>query len=147
MKDVGAIIDLAIFSDIFQITPLQNQSSDIIYELMTKKEVPITPEMISRIYTSTPDGSVLRKLFCLCFCKFHSPGTYYSSDEEPSKWETLFDQFPNFGRDYFRYTRNSSESLNKTRACRFHDHSNMLNWVGDDTRSGFNICPFSMMKA
>lgn len=142
VKDVHAIIDFAIFSDIFQITPLQNQSSDIIYEHMTNDEVPITPEIISKIYTSTPDASVLRKLFCLCFCKLHRPGMYYSSDEDLSEWEKLFDHLSNFGRDYFRYTRKSSESLSRTRACYFHDHSNMLNWVPDDARSEFIICPY-----
>jgi hypothetical protein len=48
-NDIHAIIDLAIFSDIYQISSLKNQTSDLIQKSLMKKERPITPEIMSQI--------------------------------------------------------------------------------------------------
>lgn len=150
-KDFPAVLDLAIFAEMYQILPLQNQTSDIILQMLNDNQSLVTPEILSRVYESTPDGSVLRRHFCLAFCTLHDSPTQYpysitsaiTSDitsETLSEWEAVFDAFPNFGRDYFRNTRSPPESTFQNRDfCSFHDHSNMVGWVRGDKKTP---CPY-----
>lgn len=47
-KKFPAVLDLAIFADIYQILPLQNQTSDIILQLLLDDPSLVTPEIISK---------------------------------------------------------------------------------------------------
>lgn len=143
-KTFSAVLDLAIFADIYQILPLHNQTSDIILQLLLDDRSLVTPEIVSRIYESTPDGSVLRRHVSLAFCTLHEPACQHSysttTSESSSDWEAVFDTYLNFGRDYFINTRNSPKSKFQNKDfCSFHDHSNMIDWVREDKGAP---CPY-----
>lgn len=142
-KEFPAVLELAIFADIYQILPLQNKTSDIILQLLIDDRSLVTPEIISQVYESTPDGSVLRRHFCLAFCTLHDPASQNRSsntNETSSDWRAVFDEFPNFGRDYFVYTRSSPKTEFQNRDfCSFHDHSNMIGWDRQGKRTS---CPY-----
>lgn len=149
VEDTHAVIDLAIFSATYQIFSLQNKMCDTIQDYMKRGQLSITPEVISLIYSSTPDGSKLRELFCLRFCERHRPVKATDSTwpteirqknisvSELKEWEVVFDDFPNFGRDYFRYTRGSTW-LSSNHSCRFHEHRNITIRVQNDLKK----CPY-----
>lgn len=144
-KEFPAVLELAIFADMYKILPLQNQTSDIILQLLLDDRSVITSDIISQIYESTPDGSVLRRHFCLAFCTLHDPSfrnQNSSKDETSSDWKAVFDAFPNFGRDFFIYTRSSPETEFQNKDfCSFHDHGNMIDWVRQDKGKP---CPYQV---
>lgn len=131
------IIDLAIFSEMYQVYALKNQTSDLLQTLLLKKT--IGPSTMAKVYESTPDGSILQKLFCMGFVanlKIPLPPGLLA------EWESIFEQFPNFGRDYFRHHQRLQRVktiFSCTGTCYFHDHGNMTCYDGDPQAG---VCPF-----
>jgi hypothetical protein len=140
--DIDSVIDLAIFSETYQIHSLKNQTSDAIQNALRDGNLRITPEIMSQVYGLTPDGSILRELFSFgfalrkhlsqprtSFAHIVGHSTTWSPDRDASEWEKVFEQFATFGRDYFRYSQLDPESVEDlTGNCRFHDHSNIVDW-------------------
>ena len=93
------IINLAIFAETYDIHSLKNHTSDLIQKSLLMGKT-MSPSTMTKIYESTPDGSILQELFCLAFVT--GPKTPLTP-EALSGWESVFEQFPNFGRDYFRH--------------------------------------------
>ncbi|KAN0083115.1 hypothetical protein V8E54_002203 [Elaphomyces granulatus] len=122
------IINLAIFAETYQIHPLKNQTSDLIQKRLLAGKTAMSPSTMTKIYESTPDGSILQELFCLAFVTgLKTP----LAPKALSEWESVLEQFPNFGRDYFRHNQQFQKSefiLNRTGTCYFHDHENMTFW-------------------
>lgn len=118
-KEFPAVVELAIFADYYQILPLKNQTSDIILQSLLDNQSLVTPEVISWVYGCTPDGSVLRRHFCLAFCTLHdtvpknqfpTPRNEFMSIEKLPEWDAVFLENPRFGLDYFRNTRNPTKT-------------------------------------
>lgn len=61
-QSIDALIDLAVFGDIYLIYHLKNQTSDAIRARLVRDKWKPSPDMISKIYKSVPSGSILRKL-------------------------------------------------------------------------------------
>ena len=137
-----AILDLAFFSDTYQVYSLKNQTTDLIQKrLLSKKS--INPVTLVKVYESTPDGSILRELFSLALFAF--PKTRLSP-EVLSQWEDVFEQLPTFGRDYFRngvqYQKKGDALLSRTGTCYFHDHGNMTGHNKDSVERSVSACPY-----
>jgi hypothetical protein len=61
-KSVDALIDLAIFGEIYLIHHLKNQTSDALRAGLGQDKWQPTPDMIFKVYQSVPSGSILRRL-------------------------------------------------------------------------------------
>jgi BTB/POZ domain len=135
------ILDLAIFADTYQVYPLKNQTTDLFQKRLLLKKA-IHPATLMKIYESTPDGSILQELVSLAFFVF--PKTRLST-EVLSQWEDVFEQFPTFGRDYFRnglQYQKGEAALSRTGTCYFHDHGNMTGYNKDSVERS-SPCPYA----
>ena len=136
-----AILDLAFFSDTYQVYSLKNQTTDSIQKRLILKKS-IHPTTMVKIYESTPDGSILRELCSLALFAFSKSRL---SAEVQSQWEDVFEQFPTFGRDYFRnglqYQKKGDSILSRTGTCHFHDHGNMTGYNKDSVER-LTSCPY-----
>jgi len=138
---VWVVINLAIFADTYQIHPLKNQTSDLIQKCLLKKTV--TPSSMTRIYESTPDGSILRELFSTAFVAISQTRSRLAP-EVLSEWENVFEEFPTFGRDYFRHNQQPQRGqsiLSRTGTCYFHDHGNITGFDKDSAKRS-SACPY-----
>jgi len=132
------IIELAFFADTYQVYPLKNQTSDLIQKRLLLKKA-INPSTLMKVYETTPDGSILQELFCLAFIAYPKNRL---TPESLSEWENVFEQFPTFGRDYFRHGLQRGESmLSRTGTCYFHDHENMSGYDRNSTEKS-SPCPY-----
>lgn len=136
-KSVDALIDLAVFGEIYLIHQLKNQTSDVIRARLGSDKLKLTPDIVSKIYRSVPAGSILRGLcshgFAIrprdldwgnCSASTRKYGQY-------SEWKTVFEEWAEFGWDYFSILQTvSSEALDISLGgtCRFHDHSDIIGW-------------------
>lgn len=126
------IIDLGIFCKMYQVHQLLNQASDALQDIFRRSSTAITPEIITKIYENTPDGSILQDLFSLRFAMTFEPSrTGFESRHRDNyqRWKETFQSFPNFGRDYFKHCLLGDIKLNYFGTCRFHDHSNICGWT------------------
>ena len=71
--DTDIIIDLGIFCEMYQVHRLLNQASDALQEILRRSSTAITPEIVTKIYENTPDGSILQDLFSLRFAMTFEP--------------------------------------------------------------------------
>lgn len=61
-KSVDAIIDLAVFGEIYLIHHLINQISDALISRLDNNIWKPTPNVIFKVYRNVPSGSILRQL-------------------------------------------------------------------------------------
>ena len=134
-KGNEAIFDFAIFAEKYQICHLKNQISDIIRKDWEKQK--LKPEIIDQVYSSVPDGAVLRQL---CSWILNRQVIQYSYDrlrkqyDIYKEYETVFASHADLGRDYFKWN-----TVGETKGCQFHDHSNIANPV----EGKGSACPYS----
>lgn len=135
-KGAEAVFDLAIFAEKYQICHLKNQIADILNKQL-ENDI-LNAETLDQVYSSVPDGAVLRQL---CSSILERQVIYYSSYHRARKpedfykeYEPVFALHANLGRDFFRWTVS-----NDHKPCTFHDHSNITNPV----ETTDNTCPYS----
>ena len=61
--------------------------------------------------------------------------------EALSEWESIFEQFPNFSRDYFQHHQQLQRALlsrTDTYMCYFYDHENITGYDRDSAE----VCPY-----
>ena len=132
-----AVFNLAIFADVYSICDLMNQTSDVIRAALSASIWQLTPDLVSRVYGSTPSGSILRRL---CSSAFTTNKPRQLSDL--SRWKPIFEQYADLGWDYFDQMQISSWQCSGPKPvidCSFHDHSNVPGWQGVDEHK----CPYS----
>jgi len=136
-KSVDTLIDLAVFGDMYLIHHLKNQISDVIRAAISKSKWMPTPNIIRKVYRSVPPGSTLRELCSHGFTfrpedndwGHRNPST--RNYGECSEWKPVFEEFAEFGWDYFQTLQSVSSGASDISwggACRFHDHSDIVGW-------------------
>lgn len=132
-KGPGAIFDLAIFAEKYQICHLKNQISDILRKEWEKQK--LKSELVDHVYRNVPDGAVLRQLCSwILRMKGASCAIQWAPLEFYKDYETVFTSHADLGRNFFKWT-----IIGEPKACSFHDHSNITNPV---VPKG-NVCPYS----
>lgn len=144
---IDALVDLAIFGEIYLIHHLKNQTSDALRARLVKDTWQPTPDIISKVYQSVPSGSILRQLCSHGFAMVTNEQQWGRSIstriyEECSEWKTVFEELTDFGWDYFQTIQKASldeSNISWGGACRFHDHSDIFGWK----QEAHEECPFS----
>jgi hypothetical protein len=133
-EHIDRALKLAVFAQKYQIYHLRNQASDVVRVALLDEQWNITPDMISAVYKVAPAGSVLRQLSFLGFVAAEGKN-------DLAVWQGAFKDCPDLGWDYFQYKSGSdaySEGIECGGACRFHDHSDIRDWVLQDVIE----CPY-----
>lgn len=132
-----AVFDLAIFAEKYQICHLKNQISDLL-----KKDwdnYVLDAKILDHVYSSVPDGAVLRQLCASMLKELIDLGPYpycgaWVAKELFKEYEPVFALHTELGRDFFR-----AAVICTFHPCTFHDHSDIAHLVEVD--AGF--CPHS----
>ncbi len=107
-KSVDALIDLAVFGEIYLVHHLKNQTSDAIRAVIGKSKWIPTPDIICKVYRSVPPGSTLRELCSHGFTlitednDWGHPNPSTRKYSEYSEWKPVFEELAEFGWDYFQ---------------------------------------------
>jgi len=119
-KSFEAVLDLAIFAELYKIYHLQNQTSDALAQEIREK---LTPELLIHVYKAVPDGAVLREL---CAGALSEP----KAIGDDSKWKRAFYEYPELGWSFFVKVHNELVDVPKKAfgPCEFHDHSDVPTW-------------------
>ena len=151
-KGTEAIFDLAIFAQKYQICHLMNQITDLIktMTLATPKcgegEVRLDPAILDHVYSSVPDGAVLRQL-CSWVLLWQVKNWRHEnrSQDFNRQYAEVFTWHPDLGRDFFQWV--SAKDKNPFKPCQFHDHSNIPNAMKGKGGGGWvdqnDVCPYS----
>ncbi|MCJ1347566.1 hypothetical protein MMC31_005791 [Peltigera leucophlebia] len=133
-KGTEAIFGLAIFAEKYQIYYLKNQISDIIRQGWEKLK--LKSETLDQIYSSVPEGAVLREL-CSWILQKQATQNYSYGRSAPAffeEYEPAFISHADLGRDFFKWTLNG-----ESKTCSFHDHSDITNPLEGKRL----VCPYS----
>ncbi|KAI9858941.1 MAG: hypothetical protein M1813_007243 [Trichoglossum hirsutum] len=135
-----SLIDLAVLADKYHICLLKNQTSNEIRTALSEKRWKLTPDMVRTVYTSTPAGSILRRLCSLGFVARNSVPVDILENKDYDTWKSVFSDFSDLGWDYFRRVQMGQARVTITAgsACRFHDHSDISDLEKEDT----GTCPY-----
>lgn len=135
-KGAEATFDLAIFAEKYQICHLKNQIADILLKEY-QKDI-LNAETLDHVYSSVPEGAILRQLCSLILKKqitYHDEYCYSErSLDDWKEYEPVFSLHAGLGRDFFTWT-----VTKKVKPCAFHDHSNITHPVEGTDKT----CPYS----
>ncbi|KFY03140.1 hypothetical protein V490_00268 [Pseudogymnoascus sp. VKM F-3557] len=136
-------LDLAIFAEIYIISLLKNQTSDILRARLGDGRWELKPSNVSTIYESVPSRSVIRQLCSASLAlavqghpesygNFGGFGGSWNSKSsssirrhpDPFEWKIVFEEHAELGWDYFRevQTVQTQSAISCGGPCRFHDH-------------------------
>ncbi len=160
IKDFTAVLDLAIFAEMYMICQLKNQTSDILRTELGSGRWKLTPDDVSKIYDEVPSGSILRLLCSSSLAlpvsnqpssspSFGFPGGFGGLQQVMSsprqhedflKWEPVFENHSDLGWDYFRQIQMShtQTAISWGGPCRFHDHRD----IPGERREAVDKCPY-----
>lgn len=133
-----AVFDLAIFAEKYQICHLKNQISDLLQNDWSHDI--LDAEILDHVYSSVPEGAVLRQLCVSILKRLLDQGVYvdhcgtWMAKDLFKEYDPVFALHTDLGRDFFRVA-----AIDRIHPCTFHDHSNIDRPLEVD--AGF--CPHS----
>ena len=120
LKNLASVLDLAIFAEMYIISQLKNQTSDILRTELGRGRWQLTPDDVSMVYGEVPSGSILRQLCSVSLALpvsdppsslgFGHPSSFgtlanvasaYRHHDDYLKWESVFGKHSDLGWDYF----------------------------------------------
>lgn len=138
-NDESFLINLDVFVEKYQVRLLTNHIFDLIRKTINENRWKSSLNMMRTMYDGVLANSILRRL---CALDFTISLSKVGHRMNYSIWKTVFNDFANLEWNYFCRTlkeQTSIKNVTSQKVCRFHDHSDVFDWLRQDV----STCSFS----